>query len=224
MPAPFDLFQWMPAEVRKAFAPHAQVRRYVAGQVIYCQDECSDEVYRILSGTVRLSLLRADGREFLQGIFGAGDFFGEGSLLDQLPRPNTAQAQHDIELEVYTSAAVATLRQTHREIDAALVQILARRMRILCQVCAMSNVDDLSQRVAMQLLLGADLGGLSAESQAPRTLSLSHSDLALMLGAARQSVSKVLHDLERAGIVSLSYGGIHIRDQTKLKRFMSGLP
>jgi CRP/FNR family cyclic AMP-dependent transcriptional regulator len=221
--APFDLFQWLPTKVRGAFAPYAHVRRYTAGQVIYCQDEPSDEIYRISSGSVRLSLIRFDGREFLQGIFGAGDFFGEGSLLDGLPRPNTAQAQQDVEIEAYDRAGISALRETHREIDAAFVQMLARRMRILCHVCAMSNVDDLSHRVAMQLLMGPDLGGLSTQSEAPDTLSLSHADLALMLGAARQSVSKVLHNMQRLGAVDLGYGGIHIRDRTKLKQIISSL-
>ena len=92
-------------------------------------------------------------------------------MLDGLPRPNTAQAQQDVEIEGYDRTAVSALRETHREIDAAFAQMLARRMRILCHVCAMSNVDDLSHRVAMQLLMGPDLG-LSAESEAPDTLSL----------------------------------------------------
>ena len=194
----------------------ARRRKYATGQTIYCQDEPAREVYRIVTGAVRLAVIRRDGREFLFGILKAGEIFGEATAIDRARRSNTAIAQGDIELDVISSPHFAEARARHREIDTALVQILTRRMRALAYY-ATANMDDLTNRVVIQLLVVARSSDIDDDAPLSRVIPITQSDLALMLGSARQSVNRVLQQLQATGLLNLSYRQIIVHDLTKLE-------
>jgi CRP-like cAMP-binding protein len=218
LPSPFDIFQWLPADVAERLTSLGRRRSYSAGQIIYCQDDPSNELYRIVSGTVRLALIREDGKEFVFGVFGPGECFGEGGLIDGLSRPNTARAHEGLEMEIYPAAVIAAVRADHRELDDALLQLLARRMRMLCDYCAVASLDDLAQRLAVRILFEADVFCLNAPSALPPlVLPLPQGDLASMLGASRQSVNRVLQKMQDLGALELSYGRIVLHDMNIIR-------
>ena len=95
MPTPpqnsrFDMVQWMTPQVREAFHASASRRRLSAGQIIYVFGDAASEMYRIVSGSVRLFATRSDGREVVFLRFQPRDCFGEASLIDDEPRAHTA--------------------------------------------------------------------------------------------------------------------------------------
>src|ERR1700676_2089275 len=115
MPTPpqysrFDMVQWMTPQVREAFHSSASRRRLAAGQIIYVFGDTASEMYRIVSGSVRLLATRSDGREVVFLRFQPGDCFGEASLIDNETRPQTAQVVTHVEGEVIDVAASRSLR------------------------------------------------------------------------------------------------------------------
>src|SRR3984957_8988618 len=131
MPTPpqisrFDMVQWMTPQVREAFHASASRRRMSVGQIIYVFGEVAGEMYRIVSGSVRLFATRSDGREVVFLRFQPGDCFGEASLIDSETRPQTAQAVTDVELEVIEAGAFTRLRGAYREFEWALLRLLSQ--------------------------------------------------------------------------------------------------
>lgn len=209
----FDLHRWLPEDVRAAFAAMTKRRRYAAGRMIYSQAEPGNEMFRLVEGEVRLSLMRDDGRELVYLLFQPGDCFGESSLIDGGPRPHTADAQTDVVLEVVSRESFNRLRAAHPSFDSGLLRLLCGHMRLLSGYVADATLDQLPSRLASRLLATArdDVDGIP-------TVRLSQAELGRMVGASRQTINKLLQQFRSQGLVGLSYSVVTITDQRSLQQ------
>ncbi len=215
--APFDLFQWLSPAARQAFKDEASQQRYGSGRIIYLQGEAGDYMFRVISGSVRLSVMHSDGRELLYRLFEPGDCFGESSMVDAEPRPHTTEAQGDVEVAILRRAAYQRLRLKHREIDDALLRLLARHMRMLSGYVADAYLTELESRVAARILAVAESFGIKAGSSIKLNVPLSQSDIASMVGVSRQSVNKILQNFQNFGFITIGYGTISVDNVAKLR-------
>jgi len=164
-------------------------------------------MFRVVAGMVRLSVLRDDGREMVYCLLQAGDCFGEQDLVSGKRRTHMAEAENEVEVQVLSLRAFNALRLAHHAFDDALLRLLADSMEILADYLAGATFDELPSRLAQRLLDTArpDAAGRLAV-RVPQT------ELALMVGASRQTVNKILRHFEAEGLVSLGYGSIIILD------------
>src|SRR5262249_47997978 len=146
---------------------------------------------RIVSGSVRMSVLRRDGREALHSVLGPGDCFGICSLLDEAPRHHTTTANGPVELQVLRRDACERLRSQHMSFGDGLFRHMSRHTRLLSDYFVSSTLDELSCRVALRLLK-AQKPSVVSRHGIRLTVHLSQSEIALMVGASRQAVNKVL--------------------------------
>jgi CRP/FNR family cyclic AMP-dependent transcriptional regulator len=214
----FDMFCWMDGPSRDAFAKATRRRRVSAGEMIYTQGDDGVEMYRIEHGSVRLSILRRDGREVVLLFLQPGDCFGDSSLVDGEPRPQTARAISDVDLSVLGISAFRELRRDCPDFGDALLRLLATQMRAATAQYADSSLDGLRTRVLSRVILSARSFSAEADCGVRLTLRLSQSELAMMVGASRQHVNKVLKGLEKDGLIGIKYGNIIIRDFAGLIR------
>jgi CRP/FNR family transcriptional regulator, cyclic AMP receptor protein len=217
MPTPpqnsrFDMVQWMTPQVREAFHASASRRRLAAGQIIYVFGDAASEMYRIVSGSVRLLATRSDGREVVFLRFQPGDCFGEASLIDNETRPQTAQAVTDVELEVIDAAAFRKLRGTYREYDEALLRLLSQQMRFANSLFIDLSLNDLLGRIARRILEAAEASRAACDSAATLNLPLSQAEIASMVGASRQTVNRVLQQMQSMGLLQTEYNRIIVHD------------
>jgi CRP/FNR family transcriptional regulator, cyclic AMP receptor protein len=214
--SPFDIFQWLSSEAREAFDQAARRRHFSDNCRIYSQSEPGREMFRILSGSVRMSVLRHDGREALHSVLGAGDCFGICSLFDEAPRHHTTTANGDVELQVLRRDACERLRAEHASFNDGLIRHISGHTRLLSDYFVSSTLDELSCRVALRLLKAQKrtvIGGNLTRF----TVHLSQSELALMVGASRQAVNKVLKAFEDLGLISIEYGCVQVLDVDRLQ-------
>jgi CRP/FNR family transcriptional regulator, cyclic AMP receptor protein len=211
----FDIFQWLSSEAQEAFTLSCRRGRVSDGCRIYSQSEPATEMYRILSGSVRMSVLRDDGREALYLMLESGDCFGINSLVDRAPRAHTATARGDTELQVLRHHPFERLRSEYSCFGDGLVQLMSRHLRLLSELFASSTLDELSCRVA-QRLLEAQKPVVNGHEARP-TVRLSQNEIALMVGASRQAVNKVLRRFQDDGLISIEYGRLQIHDIDRLQ-------
>jgi CRP-like cAMP-binding protein len=200
-----DLLAWVDEQTAMAFRSAARRVVLEDGASIYRQGDPATHLYRILSGAVRLTSVQADGSEAIYTLLVAGDCFGEGSLIDGAPRLHTAQARGTVELERMSCSDLDRLRGAHPIIESALLRLLARHMRMANCLLSESRVTDLKARVAHRLLVIA--GRLAPDDG---HISVSQSELALMLGFSRQSINQVLSSLRSDGLIATSYSQIRL--------------
>jgi len=200
---------------RQAFVSTVYLRRYSAAGTIFLQGDSGDEMFRIMSGTVRLSVLRTNGRQVAYALLQPGACFGVSSLIDSRCRTHTAMAETDVKLQVLSRHAFNALRAADRAFDEALLRLLASGMGLLDDYLADATSDSLFSRLASQLLeaaLPGEVNGL--------TVHLSQAELGLRIGASRQTVNKILGQFEAEGAISLGYRAITIRDRKVLRNRM----
>ncbi|MDS1271854.1 Crp/Fnr family transcriptional regulator [Lipingzhangella sp. LS1_29] len=181
-------------------------RRSVAhGALAFGPDDASPGVWIVRSGRLELATGRGTNRVVVQ-ILHPGDVDGDIPLLLDMPMPYTARAVEDTELLFLTGSDFEQLLSTHAPIARRWLSSVAQRlsashMRILGLLGR-----TLSQQTA-QLLL---------DEAADGSVALPQHTLAAMLGVRRPSLNKVLKELERARVISVSYAAITILDPDAL--------
>lgn len=208
-----DLHNWtatLPADITGLVMHRTRTRHYREGEALYVPGEAGTGLFQLVSGTVRVCNYSFDGREFVLSILRPGDWVGDLSVLDHLPRTNHAIAEQSVVARWLSKADFDLLYQTHPDIPKALNRMLAHRLRMAFS--ALEDVTSLSlkHRVARYLeqLALAD-NRLEGE---PQLLAISQEQLARLLGAARPSVTRALKHLESEGWLEVRYGGVLLHD------------
>lgn len=77
-----------------------ETKSYPAGAVIFRQGDESQDVYRIVSGSVQVLFEQSDGQQMLLATLAEDDIFGEMAMIDESPRSATAIVSEDADLEL----------------------------------------------------------------------------------------------------------------------------
>ena len=172
---------------------------YLAGVVIFSQGDASDAVFHIVRGKIKIAATSGQGREGVVGLFGDGDFFGEGCLIGQPVRLAAAIAMTDS--EVVRIGKAEMIRALHAEPDLAemfTTYLLTRNSRVEADL-----VDHLfnssERRLARVLLLLANFG--KEGKPEPITTKISQETLAEMIGTTRPRVSFFMNKFRKLGYI-----------------------
>lgn len=178
--------------------PALMRRRVAKGQALYSQGELSNQVFVVLSGRISITMLRADGQEFLIDIVGAGALCGEGAAFDGLPRFSNAAAMEAAEVLVIPAPDFCALIASDAKFATAVVHTIALKQRTLA--CRLAQVTQASPEVRITELLSQIT---STESPA---IMLTHQQIANLIGASRITVTRAMQRLRRAGTVQCRRG------------------
>jgi CRP-like cAMP-binding protein len=133
---------------------------------------------------------------------------------DAQERTASIQALDDVETLSLRRASLDEARRAHREIDDALIEVLARRIDHLSQLVAEAYFVPADRRVARRLY---EVGRLYVGEALPVTVPLTQEDLAAMAGTTRPTANQALQRLVGLGIIALARGRIQINDPTALR-------
>ena len=173
-------------------------RRVAKGTVIFRQGDVGNEMFVIGEGSVRLTISTADGHEAEIGIFGAGEFFGELSLLSAAPRSANAIANEDSVLLVVSRDVFAMMVQDDLDIVARMMSAQGRRLSR-----ANEPIQQLTQQLGRIRVAAHCLRHLLSGTS-PMTCELE--SLARDVGLPAQAVAASAAHLAESGIGSLRDG------------------
>ena len=179
-----------------------------SGEMLYRQGDAPGGFFGVISGSFKVSSLREDGREGILSVIEAGNWFGETSLFDQLPRPHDLTALEAAEVILIGRAAFEKLMASPA-FSRAMGVLLSSRVRLLYNLVEDALLRSISTRVARRLLALAR-GDATLARDCRLELPVSQEQLAMMLGVTRQTLSKELKSLERDGVLLIGYGRIEI--------------
>ncbi|WP_166366870.1 Crp/Fnr family transcriptional regulator [Pseudomonas akapageensis] len=212
-------FSNLPPATREALLAACQWQHVGQGAVVFRQNEAVDAAsggfYGLVSGQIKISTLRSDGREAILSVLEPGSWFGEITPFDGVPRTHDATALTALELLVVPNDAYARLMQDNAFAQ-AIIALLSRRIRTLFGLLEDATLRGLRARVARRLLALAH--GDSIQSvEMHHTLHVPQETLAMMLGVSRQTLSIELNALAGEGILALGYGRIEILSPQQLE-------
>ncbi|QWP78934.1 Crp/Fnr family transcriptional regulator [Lysobacter sp. K5869] len=193
-------------------------RRLRDGELLYARGDAAEGLYGVVSGRIRLSVPTASGREMLIVQFEPGSWFGEVSMFDGQPRPQDARAAGDSDILLLPRARFLALLEQHPELYRGFTRLLCRKLRTALEYVEDALTLPLAARLGKRLLELARVYGVEREHGRLIDLPLPQDDLANMLGATRQSVSKQLKAWEQRGWIALRYRHVVVRDEGALQR------
>jgi CRP/FNR family transcriptional regulator, cyclic AMP receptor protein len=201
------------------FSHVAVPRSFPAGTRVFHEGDSSDACYIVREGSFRVTREHSDGRAITLATLGPGEIFGELAMLDGDKRSASAEALTDGELLALPAGDVLSLLARHPEIAMKLVAGLVRRLRAANVRLSRQSFQTVPSRVAgilAQLSHEAQNGG----EKGAVTIRMNQSDLAQLAGTSRESVSRFLAELERAGVVSCGRGRVTVLDPPKLANYI----
>jgi CRP/FNR family transcriptional regulator len=201
------------------FSRVAVPRSFPAGTRVFHEGDRSDACYIVREGSFRVTREHSDGRAITLATLGPGEVFGELAMLDGDTRSASAEALSDGELLALPAVDVKGLLARHPEISVKLVAALVRRLRAANERISRQSVQTVPSRVAgvlSQLVSETPRSGDDGEV----TIRMNQADLAQLAGTSRESVSRFLADLERAGIVRSGRGRVTVCDPAKLQNYI----
>ncbi|QIB64434.1 Crp/Fnr family transcriptional regulator [Kineobactrum salinum] len=206
----------LPAREKTAVRARMKQRHCEGGQAIYLAGEEGRELFQVGSGKVRFCTYALNGKEVQIGEIRAGDCFGELSLINGFYRANCAFSVGETELFVLNKRDFLQLYEAYPSIARELNSFLARRLQVAYTIIEDANLLPLRDRLIRLLSrLVFSVSDASARHQATVD-GITHEQLANMLGATRQAVTRELKLLERAGLITSNYGRIVIESMSEL--------
>ena len=194
--------------------------------VIVRQGSSGRDMFIVVSGSLKVSVLSGEGKEISFVILRDGDYFGELSLIDGRRRSATVTAIESSELWVLGHSEYELLLREHPHTATRfltrLLLALAKRMRATDELYQDSVFLDVSSRLAKFLLNASIEDKLSGQKQRRLDVRLSQYELGAMVNASRESVNKQLRDWEEQGIVDVNKGKITLLSPEHLQQIAEG--
>ena len=214
------VFSTLERDDLERIAQLAVPRTFEPGQIVFREGDASDTCYVVRSGRARAVREHPDGRTITLATFGPGDIFGELAMFEDELRSATVEAVQLTSVVAVLGPDMRRLMVEHAEISMRLVVALGRRLRETNERLAKQSFQTVQSRVAVvlgELVLQAIAAG-SPEREV--LLTATQADLAKLAGSSRESASRFLAVLERAGVISQGRGRLMVHDPAALEGYV----
>ena len=214
-----QIFSGLGPEEMTRIAAYTRSLRKARGEFIYMPGDRADHVFILRQGRVKLSVLSESGKEIAIDIIHPGEIFGEFALVDEAPRSNMSQALDDILVWVFAKNDFTHLLASQPKLSLSYIRLVGDRRRRMEKKLSDITSKAVSARVC-ELLHEISTGSAEVETGSTDYLvPLTHHDVASLIGAARQTTTTVLNDLERRGIIELGRGWVRVKRLKELQTY-----
>jgi CRP-like cAMP-binding protein len=195
-------------------------RTFGSGEVVFREGDQSDTCYIVRCGRARAVKEHSDGRTITLASFGSGDIFGELAIFDAERRSATVETLEETEVVAILGGDMRRLLRAHPDIAVKLLAALGRRLRETNERLTRQSFQTVQSRVASVL---AELVAAARSEGAGETdvlITATQTDLAQLAGSSRESASRFLAVLERAGVITQGRGKLTVHDPGKLEGYV----
>ena len=207
------LFSMLTADQAQSVADAVVKRRFRRGELVVEQGRKSNALFILLNGRARVLTADARGREVILAVLEAGDYVGEMSLIDNEPHSATVRAEIQTDMLVLQRTDFARCLPENSTLSYAILRGLVRRLRNADRQIESLALLDVYGRVARTLL---DMAETDADGIQIIRHKVSRQDMAKVVGASREMVSRVMKDLEERGVIETQENGsVIIRQRLK---------
>jgi CRP/FNR family cyclic AMP-dependent transcriptional regulator len=193
------IFSELASHETEKLTQHSTTRTYPSNTILISEGDSTDSLYVMLEGKVKVFASDQQGKEVILNILGPGEYFGELALLDDEPRSASVRTMAPTKVMVITKHDFKTCLATDSEMAYKLIKVLIGHVRALTSNVKSLALLDVYGRVARTLLDLAE----NVDGQMIIVQKLTHQDIADMVGASREMVSRILKDLVSGGYITI---------------------
>jgi CRP/FNR family cyclic AMP-dependent transcriptional regulator len=193
------------------YAKHTTLKR---GATIFSKGDAGNSLFAVISGTVKISISSADGRNAILNLIGAGEIFGEMSVLDGQVRSADATANSNCEIFALDRREFLPFMRSQPELSMKIIELLCTRLRWTSDQVEQVILQNLPGRLAGALIRLAEKDKILP---AGRAISITQQEISEMVGMTRESINKQLRVWAARGWVRLEHGAIVVLDTAALQ-------
>lgn len=194
-------------------------KRFPKDHLIFLADEEGDTLFVIIRGKVKVTQFSESGKEVIFSMLNVGDFFGDMSLLDGRPRSASVITAEESELLLLRRQDFHRLIETNPSIALSLLKEITGRLRRADERIQSLALLDVSGRVAGILLqLAEESGRATPEGGVFIRTRPTHQELANMVGTTRETVTRILKQMESRNYIAMTGKSITILSPDILRR------
>jgi CRP-like cAMP-binding protein len=198
--------------INRLFRPEG----YTAGETIYLSGDPAKRLYVVATGKVKLLRHTLGGQDVLLDILAPGEFFGSLSILGDDQYADTAQAHTSGCVLGIGAEDFQTILQTYPTVAIATLTIMAQRLQSAHETIRQLSAFPVAQRVASVLLKLAEKLGEQTDEGLLIQMPLARQDLADMTGTTLETVSRVMSDFHKQGLIRSGRQWVAISDLAAL--------
>jgi len=202
------LFSALPEQQLALLTSVVSRKSFPRGATIIAKDDITESLYVVISGRLKVMMSDEEGREVILAILGPNEFFGEMGLLDDSPRSASVVALEACEMLSLLKRDFKKCLAENFEMTMTVMRGLVKRLREADQKIGSLALMDVYGRVAHLLLEMAEI----VNGQKVVTRKLAKQDIAKMIGASREMVSRVMKDLQSGGYIEVRPGSIFLHE------------
>ncbi len=200
-----SLFSMLTSAQAEALAAAVSKKRFKRGEILVEQGKKSNALYIVLTGRTRVVMADSKGREVILATLKSGDYVGEMSLIDDEPHSATVVADQQVDVLLLGRDSFLRCLGENMEMSHSVMRVLVQRLRKASQNISSLALVGVYGRVAKVLL---DSAVLDEENRLMIRDKVSRQDLAKMVGASREMVSRVMKDFEEQGFIEILDAGV----------------
>jgi CRP/FNR family cyclic AMP-dependent transcriptional regulator len=200
---------------------YAQPTSLKRGATLFAKGDPGHSLYAVISGTVKISVSSPDGRNAILNLIGAGEVFGEMSVLDGRVRSTDATANTNCEILVIDRRDFLPFVHSQPALAMKFIELLCERLRWTSDQVEQIILQDLPGRLASALL------GLTEKRKlesANRTIAITQQEISEMVGMTRESINKQLRAWAARDWLRLEHGAIVVLNADPLRELVEAGP
>jgi CRP/FNR family transcriptional regulator len=195
-------------------------RSFERGEMIFREGDRGDTCYVVKSGSVGVMREHQDGRVIALAELRAGAMFGELAMFGGETRSATVETLEPTRVVALLAGDFQRLLRGHPSIAVKMLGALAERLRKANERLLQQSFQTVAGRVASALL--AQVIARQAEGAGEREILVraTQAEIAHLAGTSRESASRFLATLERAGVVALGRGKVTVHEPARLRNYI----
>ncbi|MFT5389975.1 MAG: CRP/FNR family cyclic AMP-dependent transcriptional regulator [Gammaproteobacteria bacterium] len=209
------VFEGLEERVQVALAQASRMLRLEAKAEILSHLHESRDVYFIVSGTVRVNMVAAGGRQITYQLLPPGEMFGELAAIDGLPRSASVLAEEACVLGRIDVGTFNQLIRDHPSLALTVMRRLARLSRVLTSRVFEYHTYDVRGRIYTELIRLTE----SAALESPQPILLTARDMASRVGTTRENVARIYSELRKNGVIEKT--GVRVMDPKALSTMLT---
>jgi len=211
------LFSNLNTQERQAICSAMVQRPFNSGEIIVHEEDLENQTFFIIvSGSVHVTVYSNEGKQSILATLRSGEFFGEMAMLDGEPRSASVVAAESCKLLMLYRKSFIQILQQYPKIAIAMLVEMSRRLRRSNRHINTLSLMSVYGRVADVLLQlakdkGRKVGTMTVVDERPN-----HQTIADMAGTSRETVSRVLSQLQKKGYLTINRKRLVILNEEKL--------
>ena len=194
-----ELFSTLSDNELRQITESITIKEFKKNQTILYEENTSEFMYIMLEGEAKVIQRTEEGKEIILAIHRAGEFFGEMSLIDNKTAPATVIAKEDSTVALVSKDIFYSLIFKQKKVLEKLLRILCDRLRESWKTVQMLNFNNAAQRIKCLFAMLSNKYGEKVDGRIVLKVKFTHQDIAEMTGMARETVTRVIDELQRVG-------------------------